>query len=77
MPRKKREGKYKMKTHKATAKRFKVTATGKVMRMKGNRSHLRRNRPKRSKRIYDRMVPQEGKGYIKRIRRLAPGLWRE
>ncbi len=77
MPRKPREGKYKMKTHKATAKRFKVTATGKVMRMKGSRSHLRRRRPKRSKRIFDRMVPQEGKGYIKRIRRLAPGLWRE
>ncbi len=77
MPRKPREGKYKMKTHKATAKRFKVTGSGKVLRMKGDRSHLRRRKPKRSKRIYDRMVPQEGKGFIKRIRRLAPGLWRE
>ncbi len=77
MPRKPREGKYKMRTHKATAKRFRVTATGKVLRMKGDRSHLRRRKPKRSRRIFERMVPQEGKGYIKRIRRLAPGLWKE
>ncbi len=76
MPRKARQGKYKMKTHKATAKRFRVTPTGKVLRMKGDRSHLRRRKPKRSKRIFHRMVPQEGKGYIRRIRRLAPGLWR-
>jgi large subunit ribosomal protein L35 len=30
----------KMKTHSGTAKRFKVTATGKVMRRRANRNHL-------------------------------------
>ncbi|HRA20636.1 MAG TPA: 50S ribosomal protein L35, partial [Anaerolineae bacterium] len=32
----------KMKTHKSTAKRFKVTGTGKLMRTKIGKSHLRR-----------------------------------
>jgi large subunit ribosomal protein L35 len=30
----------KMKTHSGAAKRFKVTATGKVMRLRANRNHL-------------------------------------
>ena len=34
--------KYKMKTYKAAAKRFKVTKTGKILRTKGGKSHLRR-----------------------------------
>ena len=38
----------KMKTHKSTAKRFKVTATGRLMRTKiSGKSHLRRNKSKR------------------------------
>jgi large subunit ribosomal protein L35 len=34
----------KMKTHKGTKKRFRVTKNGKLMRMKQGRSHLRRNK---------------------------------
>ncbi len=34
----------KLKTHKGTAKRFRLTKNGKVMRMKPGRSHLRRNK---------------------------------
>jgi hypothetical protein len=34
----------KMKTHKATAKRFKITGKGKLHRLKGLRSHLRRRK---------------------------------
>ena len=33
-------GKIKMKTDRGAAKRFKVTATGKILRRKANRSHL-------------------------------------
>ncbi len=40
----------KIKTHKATAKRFKVTARGKVMRTHVGKSHLRRRKAKRNKR---------------------------
>ena len=42
MPRKQKSNP-KLKTHKGTAKRIHVTGTGKFMRMKGLRSHLRRN----------------------------------
>jgi large subunit ribosomal protein L35 len=35
MPRKQAKGKYKLKTHKATSKRFQVTGTGVLVRTKG------------------------------------------
>ena len=38
----------KLKTYKAAAKRFKVTGTGKILRMKQGRSHLKRKKSKRS-----------------------------
>lgn len=72
MPRKKKKGKYKLKTHKSTAKRFRVTGSGKLVRTKGGKSHFRRRTSKRTKRLYTKMVPVKGKGFQKRIRRLAP-----
>lgn len=72
MPRKKSTTKYKLKTHKATAKRFRFTGSGKLMRTKGGKSHLRRRTSKRTKRMFTEMVPVEGRGYKKRIKRLAP-----
>jgi len=64
----------KIKTHKATAKRFRLTGTGKLMRLKGRRSHLRRRRAKRVKRRYDRRMELETKGEKTRVKRLAPYL---
>lgn len=64
----------KIKTHKATAKRFKITGSGKIMRTKGGKSHLRRKRAKRAKRLYDEMLPVENQGDVQRIKRLAPYL---
>jgi large subunit ribosomal protein L35 len=73
VPRKKKPGKkYKLKTHKATAKRFRLTGTGKLVRTKGGKSHLRRKTSKRTKRLFTKMIPVQGKGYRKRIKRLAP-----
>ncbi len=72
MPRKQTTGKYKIKTHKATSKRFRVTGTGKLMRTKGGKSHLRRRTPKRTKRLFDEMIPVKGRGIVKRVKRLAP-----
>ena len=66
--------KYKLKTHKATAKRFRLTGSGKLVRTKGGKSHLRRRRSKRTKRLFSKMIPVKGKGMTKRIRRLAPYL---
>lgn len=68
--------KYKLKTHKATAKRFKMTGTGKLMRTKGGKSHFRRRRSARVKAQLSKMQGVNGTGQIKRIRRLAPYLKR-
>lgn len=67
-------GKYKLKTHKSTAKRFKVTGSGKVMRTKGGQSHLRRRRSKRAKRQYGRMQEVKAASLRKTVKRLAPYL---
>jgi large subunit ribosomal protein L35 len=64
--------KYKLKTHKATVKRFRVTGTGKVVRTKGGKSHFRRRRASRVKRALDKMQPVGNKTIAKKIRILAP-----
>lgn len=74
MPRKKKTSKYKLKTHKATAKRFRMTATGKIVRTKGGKSHLRRRSAKRVKRQWDKSLEVSEKAMRRRIRRLAPYL---
>jgi large subunit ribosomal protein L35 len=72
VPRKVKTSKYKLKTHKATSKRFRLTGSDKVMRTKGGKSHLRRRTSDRSLALLSEMLPVEGAGIIKRVRRLAP-----
>jgi large subunit ribosomal protein L35 len=72
--RKQTAGKYKIKTHKATAKRFRVTGSGKLMRTKIGKSHLRRRTSKRTKRLFAEMLPVRGRGIVKTVHRLAPYL---
>lgn len=74
MPKKRKTKKYKMKTHKATAKRFRVTGSGKIMRTKGGKSHLRRRKSKRTKAQFSTMLAVKNAGERKRIGRLAPYL---
>ena len=62
----------KIKTHKATAKRFRLTGSGKLVRTKGGKSHLRRRRSKRAKKMYSRLLVVDAKGEEKRVKRLAP-----
>ncbi|MDI7277463.1 MAG: 50S ribosomal protein L35 [Anaerolineae bacterium] len=64
----------KLKTHKTAQKRFKVTGTGKVMRTKGGKSHLRRRKSARVLRALDKSFPVTTRGEKRRIRRLAPFL---
>ena len=71
MPKRKTK-KYKLKTYKAASKRFRVTGTGKIMRTKGGKSHLRRRKSKRTKRLFSRMLEVKTPGERKRIKRLAP-----
>lgn len=62
----------KLKTHKGAKRRFHVTGTGKLMRTKGGKSHLRRKKPNATRRLYDNKVPLNPSD-IKRIARLMPG----
>jgi large subunit ribosomal protein L35 len=61
----------KLKTHKAAARRFEYTGSGKLVRTRHGKSHLRRNRSKRAAREYDEMMPVTPNDQ-KRIRRLLP-----
>jgi large subunit ribosomal protein L35 len=66
--------KYKLKTHKATSKRFRVTGTGKVVRTKGGKSHFRRRRSSRHNRQLDKLIGVGNSTIAKKIKRLAPYL---
>lgn len=70
----KKQKKYKLKTYKAAAKRFRVTGSGKVMRTKGGKSHLRRRKSKRSKAKFSVMLEVKNSAEARRVRRLAPYL---
>jgi len=72
VPRKAKTTKFKLKTHKATSKRFRTTGSGKLVRTKGGKSHLRRRTAKRSKRMLSEMIEVKGDNIAKRIRLLAP-----
>ena len=61
----------KMKTHKGAASRFHFTGTGKILRMKGGSSHLRRNKAYRAKSLYDSKVAVH-EADVPRLRRVMP-----
>jgi large subunit ribosomal protein L35 len=62
----------KLKTHKATSKRFKVTGSGKLMRTRQGKSHFRRKKPARVKALFVEMTEVKGHGIRERIRKLIP-----
>ncbi len=66
----------KIKTHKSTSKRFRLTKGGKgiLVRTKQGKSHLRRKKSARTKRLYDNTLPVEARGIVRRVGRLAPYL---
>lgn len=61
----------KLKTHKGAKSRFHITGSGKLMRTKCGKSHLRRKKAARSKRLYDEMIPVSSADK-KRLTRLLP-----
>ena len=63
--------KYKLKTHKAAASRIHVTAGGRMFRLPGQRSHLRRKKNQSLKQDYDKKQPV-AMGAVKRLRKLLP-----
>jgi large subunit ribosomal protein L35 len=68
----KKPKKFKMKTHKATSKRFKMTGSGKIVRTKGSQGHLKRRKSKRAKRAANEMIVVAETENQKTIKRLAP-----
>lgn len=66
----------KIKTHKPTSKRFRLSKGGKgqLMRTKQGKSHLRRNKAKRSLRQFDEMLVVTHGGTVRRVKQLAPYL---
>jgi large subunit ribosomal protein L35 len=61
----------KIKTHKGAQNRFHITGSGKIMRVKGPKSHLRRRKAKRVKRLFDEKVGLHAADRT-RIKRLIP-----
>jgi large subunit ribosomal protein L35 len=61
----------KLKTHKGAKSRFHITGTGKIMRVKGPKSHKRLKKAKRVRRQFDEMIPLNPADR-KRISRLIP-----
>ena len=61
----------KLKTHKGAASRFRLTRNGKLLRMKRHRSHLRRKKPARVKRLFSQKV-DVAKADVGRIKLLLP-----
>lgn len=61
----------KLKTHRGAAKRFKLTATGKIKRAKAFKSHLLENKSSRRKRRL-RQPTVVSAGDAARIKRLLP-----
>ncbi|MBI2872306.1 MAG: 50S ribosomal protein L35 [Chloroflexi bacterium] len=65
----------KLKTHKGARARFTVTGSGKVMRMKAHKSHLRRKKANRSKGLFDAKLVVSPAD-VRMVRRSVPYLGR-
>ena len=61
----------KLKTHKGAKSRFHITGNGKIMRVKGGKSHLRRKKSARTKRLYGETIPVQPQDRAK-IKKLLP-----
>jgi len=58
----------KMKTHKGAKKRFQITGSGKVVRTKGPKSHFRRRKAARVKRLFGAKVELDSTTFSKTIK---------
>ena len=61
----------KLRTHKASQKRFRFTKTGKIVRPHGQKSHLLAHKSPRRKRQYSKLVILQG-GDAAVVRRALP-----
>ena len=61
----------KLKTHKGAKSRFHITGSGKIMRVKGGKSHLRRKKAARTRGLFDEMIEARPQDRA-RLRKLMP-----
>ncbi len=61
----------KMKTHKGTAKRFRLTKNGKVMRMLAGRTHLRRRKKSSKNSDFRHAVSSDVTYIVKQVKHTA------
>jgi large subunit ribosomal protein L35 len=61
----------KLKTNKSASKRFHITGSGKIMRTRGGKSHLRRNKRPSVTRAYAEMAAVDSTD-TKKVKRLLP-----
>lgn len=64
----------KIKTHQSTAKRFKFSGSGKLLRMRQGKGHLRRKKSRTVKSTYDSTHAMNETSARRRVKRLAPYL---
>jgi large subunit ribosomal protein L35 len=64
----------KIKTHKSTAKRFKYSGSGKLMRMRQGKGHLRRKKTPKVKATFSYAHVTDETAVRRRVKRLAPYL---
>ncbi len=62
----------KIKTHKSTAKRFRYTGSGKLVRMHQGRGHLRRHKSARTLISFRQEEIVEATADVRRVKRLTP-----
>ena len=63
----------KMKTHKGARRRFHVSGTGRVMRTRGPKSHFRRKKSKRMKRLLGGKVELDSAVFSRQIKHALGG----
>ena len=64
----------KIKSHKGAQSRFHITGTGKILRSKVGKSHLRIRKSKRAKRQYDEKLPLSSADKTRVVRLLPYGV---
>ena len=57
----------KLKTHKGARRRFHVSGTGKILRTRGPKSHFRRKKPARLKRLFGAKVGLDSAVFSRKI----------
>ena len=62
----------KLKTHKSTAKRFRFSGSGKLLRRIQGQGHLKRKKSPSLKSDYGDTVTVKATAFIKRVKKLAP-----